>query len=56
MLQITSAMQLLGLFGSHDEKRWHPKALQLSALSGQGLDSFWAAVTAFRAAMKANGP
>ncbi len=55
MLQITSAMQLLGMFGSHDDTQWHPKALQLSALSGQGVDSFWSAVTEFSDLQKANG-
>lgn len=54
-LQITSAMQLLGLFGSHDEATWHPKALQLSALNGQGIDTFWAAVTEFKTLQTANG-
>ena len=54
-LQITSAMQLLGLFGSHDETHWHPKALQLSALNGQGVDGFWAAVTEFTRLQAANG-
>jgi LAO/AO transport system kinase len=54
-LQITAAMQLLGMFGSHDEAHWHPKALQLSALNGQGIDKFWAAVTEFRALQTANG-
>jgi LAO/AO transport system kinase len=54
-LQITAAMQLLGLFGSHDEKNWHPKALQLSALNGQGVDTFWAAVTEFKTLQTANG-
>jgi LAO/AO transport system kinase len=54
-LQITSAMQLLGMFGPHDDKNWHPKALPLSALNGQGVDSFWAAVTQFTALQTANG-
>jgi LAO/AO transport system kinase len=54
-LQITAAMQLLGMFGSHDEKNWHPKALQLSALNGQGVDIFWAAVTEFKTLQTANG-
>ncbi|MDO8450730.1 MAG: methylmalonyl Co-A mutase-associated GTPase MeaB [Rhodoferax sp.] len=53
-LQITSAMQLLGLFGSHDEKNWHPKALLLSALNGQGVDIFWAAVSEFKTLQTAN--
>ena len=54
-LQITSAMQLLGLFGSHDEASWRPQALQISALKGQGVDKFWAAVNEFKTLQTANG-
>ncbi len=54
-LQIKSAMQLLGLFGSHDDKNWHPKAIQLSALKAQGVDKFWEAVAEFRTLQTANG-
>ena len=54
-LQITAAMQLLGMFGGYDEKNWHPKALQLSALNGQGVDTFWAAVCEFKTLQTANG-
>ena len=54
-LQITSAMQLLGLFGSHDAANWYPTALKLSALNGQGVDTFWAAVTKFKTLQTANG-
>lgn len=54
-LQVTAAMQLLGLFDGHDEKNWRPKALRLSALHGQGVASFWAAVTEFRTLQTANG-
>jgi LAO/AO transport system kinase len=54
-LQITAAMQLLGMFGSHDEKDWHPRALQLSALHGQGVADFWTAVTEFKTLQTANG-
>ncbi len=58
--QITSSLRLLGLHGNpehahHDEKIWHPKVIQLSALLGQGVDSFWAAVTQFRALQTASG-
>ncbi|QKO21566.1 methylmalonyl Co-A mutase-associated GTPase MeaB [Rhodoferax sp. BAB1] len=58
--QITSSLRLLGLHGNpehahHDEKIWHPKVVQLSALLGQGVDSFWAAVTQFRALQTASG-
>ena len=54
-LQITAAMQLLGMFGSHAETLWHPKAMQISALNGQGVDTFWAAVTEFKTLQTANG-
>jgi LAO/AO transport system kinase len=54
-LQITAAMQLLGMFGSHDDKHWHPKALLLSALNAQGIDTFWAAVNEFKTLQMANG-
>jgi len=58
--QITSSLRLLGLHGNpehahHDEKIWHPKVVQLSALLGQGVDSFWAAVTQFRSLQTASG-
>jgi len=54
-LQITAAMQLLGMFGSHSETFWHPRAIQISALNGQGVDTFWAAVKEFKALQTANG-
>lgn len=58
--QITSSLRLLGLHGNpehahHDEKIWHPKVIQLSALLGQGVDAFWAAVTEFRALQTTSG-
>jgi LAO/AO transport system kinase len=58
--QITSSLRLLGLHGNpehahHDETIWHPQVVQLSALLGQGVDSFWAAVTKFRALQTASG-
>ena len=58
--QITSSLRLLGLHGNpehahHDEKIWHPQVLQLSALLGQGVDAFWAAVTQFRALQTGSG-
>ncbi|MBA3059854.1 MAG: methylmalonyl Co-A mutase-associated GTPase MeaB [Gammaproteobacteria bacterium] len=51
--QITSSLRLLGLHGNpqhmhHDEKIWHPRVIQMSALQGQGVDTFWAAVLQFR--------
>jgi LAO/AO transport system kinase len=54
-LQITAAMQLLGMFGGYSELNWHPKALPLSALSGQGIDTFWVAVNEFKTLQNANG-
>jgi LAO/AO transport system kinase len=58
--QITSSLRLLGQHGNpehahHDEKIWHPKVVQLSALLGQGVDAFWAAVTQFRSLQTASG-
>jgi LAO/AO transport system kinase len=38
-----------------DATQWHPKVVQLSALLGQGVDSFWAAVSEFRSLQTANG-
>ena len=54
-LQITAAMQLLGMFGSHDDKHWHPKALLLSALNAEGIDGFWSAVNEFNTLQTADG-
>ena len=58
--QITSALRLLGLHGhpdhAHfDEKLWHPKVVKISALLGQGVDAFWAAVSDFKVLQTANG-
>jgi LAO/AO transport system kinase len=38
-----------------DTTQWHPKVVQLSALLGQGVDSFWMAVSEFRSLQTANG-
>jgi LAO/AO transport system kinase len=59
-LQITSALQLLGMHGGSghahaDTTKWHPKVVQLSALLGQGVDAFWAAVGEFQTIQKQNG-
>ncbi len=58
--QITSSLRLLGQQGRpehahHDESIWHPQAIQLSALLGQGVDAFWDAVSRFRDLQTANG-
>ncbi len=54
-LQITSAMQLLGMFSGYLETNWHPKAMQLSALKGEGVPLFWTEVLEFRTRQTANG-
>jgi LAO/AO transport system kinase len=57
--QITSSLRLLGLHGNpndpHSNKHWQPQVIRLSALQGQGLDSFWSAVTQFQSLQTANG-
>jgi LAO/AO transport system kinase len=59
-LQITSALQLLGMHGGsghahRNTEVWHPKVVQLSALLGQGVDAFWVAVGEFQTIQKQNG-
>jgi len=59
-LQITSALQLLGMHGGsghahRNTEVWHPKVVQLSALLGQGVDAFWDAVGEFQKIQKQNG-
>ncbi|MBO9676909.1 MAG: methylmalonyl Co-A mutase-associated GTPase MeaB [Acidovorax sp.] len=58
--QITSSLRLLGLHGNpehahHDASLWHPRVVQMSALLGEGVDAFWAAVSEFRQIQTANG-
>jgi LAO/AO transport system kinase len=58
--QITSSLRLLGLHGNpdhvhHDQQLWHPQVIQISALHGQGVDTFWTAVSEFRRLQTANG-
>jgi LAO/AO transport system kinase len=54
-LQITSAMQLLGMFGDYVESNWHPKAIQISALKGEGVEAFWAEMQDFQGQQTVNG-
>lgn len=54
-LQITSAMQLLGMFSAYIESNWHPKAMQLSALKGEGVEAFWSAVMDFKTRQTSSG-
>jgi LAO/AO transport system kinase len=58
--QITSALRLLGLHGNpdhahHDDTIWHPRVVKISALLGQGVDAFWAAVSEFKRLQTTNG-
>ncbi len=58
--QITSSLRLLGLHGNpdhvhHDQKVWHPQVIQISALHGRGVDTFWTAVSEFKRLQTANG-
>jgi LAO/AO transport system kinase len=58
--QFTSSLRLMSQHGNpetahHRESVWHPKAMQLSALVGTGLESFWHEVQSFEALQKSNG-
>jgi LAO/AO transport system kinase len=57
--QITSSLRLLGMHGNpndpHSNKHWQPQVISLSALQGQGVDRFWAAVSQFQTLQSANG-
>jgi LAO/AO transport system kinase len=58
--QITSSLRLMAMQGNpahdpHDATRWSPRVLTLSALKGEGIAEFWAAVTEFRQLQTANG-
>jgi LAO/AO transport system kinase len=57
--QITSSLYLLGMHGKahdpHSAEHWQPQVIQLSALQGQGLEGFWAAVTRFRTLQTTSG-
>jgi len=58
--QITSSLRLLGMHGNpeHDPHRvtvWHPKVIQISALKGAGVDTFWNTVSEFQKLGQSNG-
>jgi LAO/AO transport system kinase len=57
--QISASLRLLGLHGNpndpHSDAFWHPQVIQLSALLGQGVDTFWSAVTQFQTLQTRNG-
>lgn len=52
--QITSAMRLFTQQG-RERGAWQPQVLQLSALKGEGVDRFWAAVSRFRELRQSSG-
>ncbi len=58
--QIAASLRLLGMHGSPDamqqrESNWQPQVLQLSALLGQGVDTFWTAVQRFKSMQEKGG-
>ena len=58
--QITSSLRLVGQHGNpahaqHDIEQWTPRVLQLSALSGQGVQALWDAARDFRTKQSALG-
>ena len=58
--QILSSLRLLGLHGNpdhahHNEQVWHPQVMQLSALQGKGVDTFWSKVLEFKTLQLGNG-
>jgi LAO/AO transport system kinase len=58
--QITSSLRLIGQHGNpahahHDTAQWAPQVLQLSALSGQGVQDLWSCAKDFRARQAAGG-
>ena len=57
--QINASLRLLGLHGNpndpHSDLFWQPQVIQLSALLGQGVDKFWAAVTKYQTLQTQNG-
>jgi LAO/AO transport system kinase len=58
--QITGALRLFGQHGNpdhahHHQGAWHPAVMQLSALTGDGVDRFWHEVERFRRLQNLNG-
>ena len=57
--QVTSALRLFTQHGHPDhggnKHLWHPRVIQLSALTGRGVDGFWDKVQEFRSLQEANG-
>jgi LAO/AO transport system kinase len=53
--QITSALRIFGMHGNPGQDRAAAQVLQLSALKGEGVESFWAAVREFETRRRASG-
>ena len=55
--QIGGALKTLRRAGDTDSStaHWQPRAIQVSALTGDGIDAFWKEVTGFQATQRANG-
>ncbi|QXL85344.1 methylmalonyl Co-A mutase-associated GTPase MeaB [Comamonas sp. NLF-1-9] len=58
--QITSSLRIMAMQGNprhaqNDPQRWHPRVLTISALKGEGVQDFWAAVSEYRRLQSANG-
>ncbi|QEA14183.1 methylmalonyl Co-A mutase-associated GTPase MeaB [Comamonas flocculans] len=58
--QITSSLRIMAMQGNpkhaqNDPQRWHPKVVTISALKGEGVQDFWAAVSEYRRLQSANG-
>jgi LAO/AO transport system kinase len=54
--QIVSSLRLYGMHGNAEQQKvWHPRVLQLSALKAQGLDRFWATVSEYRELQAGSG-
>ncbi|WP_243457631.1 methylmalonyl Co-A mutase-associated GTPase MeaB [Ottowia testudinis] len=58
--QIQSALRIFGQHGNpehggHDGAVWQPQVIQISGLRGDGVDTFWDAVTRFQNLQTANG-
>jgi LAO/AO transport system kinase len=54
--QIVSSLRLYGFHGNAEQPAgWQSSVMQLSALKGEGLDRFWAAVSSYREQQTGNG-
>ena len=52
---VGTSVFLLTRNAAHDDQLWQPQVIQISGLRGDGIDTFWAAVTRFQTLQTANG-